>query len=67
MEPRFVLRRDYDRYSILVLDEHGSYTTLMTLDGVYNWQPAAKMVLDAMLGADPDVLPNPNAGSPQQR
>lgn len=65
-EPRFVLRRDYDRYSILIRDEHGNYTTMLALDGTYNWQPAAELVLDALVSADPQILPDPNAGKVQR-
>lgn len=62
-EPQFILRRDYDRYSVLVLDEYGNYTTLLAMDGSYNWQPAAEMVLNALLAATPPIMPDPNVGN----
>jgi len=62
-EPHFILRLDYDRYSVLVRDAHGNYQTLLSLEKEYNWQVAADMVLDAIVSIDPAILPDPNGNA----
>jgi hypothetical protein len=60
-EPQFILRRDYDRYSVLVRDAHGAYRTLLTMDGAYNWKDAAEIVLEALINVAPPILPEPDS------
>lgn len=62
-EPKYVIRRDYERYTILIRDEHGAYRTLLTLEGRYNWKDAAEAIEGALISADPTILPEPHDGS----
>ena len=59
-DPKFVVKRDGDYYTVLIRTENGAYTPLLSLGREYQWLPAAEIIIDALTAVDPVILPNPS-------